>query len=62
MKQPRKKDQSDEERKIEIGWQQMTVLFVRMSAPRKGDYPEALQAKFLTLAEKIRQLRSAISG
>ncbi len=64
MKQPRKKDQSDEERKIEISRleMQMAVLSARMSAPRKGDHPEALKAEFLALAEKIRQLRSVVSG
>ena len=61
MKQPRKKDQTAEDRKLEISRleMQMAVLSARMSAPRKGDHPDQLQAEFLSLAEKIRQLRAS---
>jgi hypothetical protein len=37
---------------------QMAVLSARMSAPRKGDRPEDLQAEFMRAAEEIRRLKA----
>ena len=36
----------------------MAVLSARMSAPKKGDRPDELQAEFLRLAEEIRVLKN----
>ena len=60
MRKPKKKDQAEEERKLSISRMEMemSVLSARMSAPKKGDRPDELQAEFLRLAEKIRALRS----
>lgn len=60
MKAPRKKDASAEDRKLEISRleMQMAVLSARLSAPKKGDHPEELQAEYLRLAEEIRKLKS----
>ena len=59
MKQPRKKDLAEEERKLAVSRleMQMAVLSARLSAPQKGDHPEELQAEFLRLAEEIRALK-----
>ena len=60
MKKPRQKDRSEEDRKIEISRleMQMAALSARLSAPKKGDHPEELQAEYLRLAERVRELKS----
>lgn len=59
MKEPRKKDSSAGDRKLEISRleMQMAVLSARMSSPKKGDHPEELQAEYLRLAKEIRMLK-----
>ena len=37
---------------------QMAVLSARMSAPKKGDSPDALRVEYMNLAEKIRELKA----
>jgi ABC-type multidrug transport system ATPase subunit len=60
MEKPAVKDTSAEDRKLAISRleMEMAVLTARMSAPRKGDRPEELQAEFMRLAEEIRALKS----
>ena len=60
MKKPAKKEQPAEDRQLTVSRleMQMAVLSARMSAPRKGDHPEELQAEFMRLAEEIRRLKS----
>lgn len=60
MEKPAVKDTSAEERKLAVSRleMEMAVLTARMSAPRKGDRPDELQAEFMRLAEEIRALKS----
>ncbi|MBR6966513.1 MAG: ABC-F family ATP-binding cassette domain-containing protein [Clostridia bacterium] len=61
MHTPRERNQSAEESKLAISRleMQLAVLAARMSAPRKGDRPDQLQAEYLQAAEKLRKLKSA---
>ena len=61
MTKPKKKDPAEEERKLTISRleMEMAVLSARMSAPKKGDRPEELQAEFLRLAEAVRTLKGS---
>ncbi len=60
MKTPQRKDRSEEDRKIEISRleMQLATLSARMSAPKKGDRPEELQAEYFRLADELRKLKS----
>ena len=59
MNRSKKKDQGAEDRAIAVSRleMQMAVLSARMSSPRKGDNPEDLQAEYMRIAEKIRDLK-----
>lgn len=61
MKAPRKKDSSAEDRKIAASMleMRMAAISARLSAPKKGDHPEELQAEYLRLAEELRSLSKA---
>ena len=60
MNAPRKKEQGAEEKKMAISRleMQMAVLAARMSAPKKGDRPEELQAEYMRAAEELRALKA----
>ena len=60
MKKPAPKDRTAEDRRLAASRleMQMAALAARMSAPRKGDRPEELQAEYMRLAEEIRSLKS----
>ena len=60
-KAPRKQNQAEADRKLAVSRleMQMAVLSARLSAPRKGDRPEELQAEYLRLAEELRTLKQA---
>ena len=62
MNAPRKKDNGAEEQKMEISRleMQMAVLAARMSAPKKGDHPDELQAEYMRIAEEIRSLKASL--
>ena len=55
----RSRDRADEQRRMEISAveMRMAALAARMSAPRKGDHPEALNAEYDALAGKLRELK-----
>ena len=59
MKTPRKKDTSEEDRKIAISKleMQMAAISARLSSPKKGDRPDLLQEKYMQLAEELRTLK-----
>jgi len=60
MKKPARQDPPAEDRQLAVSRleMQMAVLSARMSAPRKGDRPEDLQAEFMRAAEEIRRLKA----
>ena len=60
MKAPGRREPDAEERKMAISRleMQMAVLAARLSSPKKGDHPEALQAEYMQLAEQIRKIRT----
>ena len=60
MNKPRAADRSEEDRKLEISRleMQMAALSARMSAPKKGDRPDELQAEYFRLADQLRELKS----
>ena len=59
MKAPRKKDLSEENRKIAVTKleMQMASVSARLSAPRKGDRPDLLQEEYARLTEELRVLK-----
>lgn len=59
MKTPRKKDTSEDDRKIAITKleMQMAAISARLSAPKKGDRPDLLQEEYMRLAEELRTLK-----
>ncbi|MBR2659810.1 MAG: ABC-F family ATP-binding cassette domain-containing protein [Clostridia bacterium] len=59
MQTPRKKDTSEEDRKIAISKleMQMAAITARLSAPKKGDRPDLLQEEYFRLAEELRALK-----
>ena len=60
MNAPKKRDQEAEERKMAVSRleMQMAVLAARMSAPKKGDRPDELQAEYMRIAEELRKLKA----
>ena len=54
------RDRSSESRQLEISAveMRMAALAARMSAPQKGDRPDALNAEYQALAERLRELKS----
>ena len=60
MAAPRKKDTSEEDRKIAVSKleMQMAAITARLSSPKKGDRPDLLQEEYLRLAEEARKLKS----
>ena len=64
MKAAREKDTSGEQIRLEISTleMRMAVLSARMSAPRKGDQPEMLQAEYLEMADQLRELKKRVKG
>ena len=63
MNAPRKKDPSEEDRKIAITRleMQMAAVSARLSAPKKGDRPDLLQEEYFRLAESLRELKKQSS-
>ena len=59
MAAPKKQEKSEEDRKLEISRLEMqqAILSARLSAPKKGDHPDELQAEYMRLAEEIRALK-----
>ena len=60
MKAPRDRDASEEDRKIAVTKleMRMAAISARLSAPRKGDRPDLLQAEYQRLAEELRALKN----
>ena len=60
MKAPRSADRTEEDRKIAVSRleMQMAAITARLSAPRKGDRPDLLQAEYQRLAEELRALKN----
>lgn len=60
MTAPKKKNRSEEDRKLEISRLEMRMAAVsaRLSAPKKGDRPDLLQEEYLRLAEEVRGLKN----
>ena len=60
MNAPRKKDTSEEDRKIAVSKleMQMAAITARLSSPRKGDRPDLLQEEYLRLAEQLCALKN----
>ena len=63
MQAPRKKDTSEEDRKIAVTKleMQMATISARLSSPKKGDRPDLLQGEYMRLAEELRELKK-LSG
>ncbi len=63
MQSPRKKNTSEEDRKIAVTKleMQMATLSARLSSPKKGDRPDLLQEEYMRLAEELRELKK-LSG
>ena len=59
MQAPRKKDTSEEDRKIAVSKleMQMAAITARLSAPKKGDRPDLLQEEYFRLARELRALK-----
>ena len=59
MKNASRRDTSAEELRLAISAleMRMAALAARMSAPKKGDRPDQLQAEYLEIAEKLRELK-----
>jgi len=59
MKNASRRDTSAEELRLAVSAleMRMAALAARMSAPKKGDRPDQLQAEYLELAEKLRELK-----
>ena len=57
---PRKKDTSEEDRKIAITKieMQMAAISARLSSPKKGDRPDLLQEEYLRLSGRLRELKA----
>ena len=57
---PRKKDTSEEDRKIAITKieMQMAAISARLSSPKKGDRPDLLQEEYLRLSARLRELKA----
>ena len=60
MRAPRSADRTEEDRKIAVSRleMQMAAITARLSAPRKGDRPDLLQAEYQRLAEELRALKN----
>ena len=60
MNAPRNRDRDAEERRMAASRMemQMAVLAARMSAPKKGDRPDELQAEYMRIAEELRKLKA----
>ena len=59
MKNASNRDTSAEELRLAVSAleMRMAALAARMSAPKKGDRPDQLQAEYLEIAEKLRELK-----
>ena len=59
MKNASRRDTSAEELRLAISAleMRMAALAARISAPKKGDRPDQLQAEYLEIAEKLRELK-----
>ena len=59
MKNASRRDTSAEELRLAVSALEMRIaaLAARMSAPKKGDRPDQLQAEYLEIAEKLRELK-----
>ena len=59
MKNASRRDTSAEELRLAVSAleMRMAALAARMSAPKKGDRPDQLQAEYLEIAEKLRALK-----
>ena len=59
MKNASRRDTSAEELRLAVSAleMRMAALAARMSAPKKGDRPDQLQAEYLEIAEKLRELK-----
>ena len=59
MKNASNRDMSAEELRLAVSAleMRMAALAARMSAPKKGDRPDQLQAEYLVIAEKLRELK-----
>ena len=60
MKAPRSADRTEEDRKIAVSRleMQLAAITALLSAPRKGDRPDLLQAEYQRLAEELRALKN----
>jgi macrolide transport system ATP-binding/permease protein len=59
MKNASRRDTSAEELRLAVSAleMRMAALAARMSAPKRGDRPDQLQAEYLVIAEKLRELK-----
>ena len=59
MKASRNRSASEEDRRLAVTTleMRMAALSARMAAPKKGDRPELLQAEYMEIAEKLRELK-----
>ena len=59
MKNASRRDTSAEELRLAVSAleMRMAALAARMSAPKRGDRPDQLQAEYLEIAEKLRELK-----
>ena len=59
MKSARNRNTSTEDLRLSISTleMRMAALSVRLAAPKKGDRPDLLQAEYMELAEKLREMK-----
>ena len=64
MRSARNRDSSAEDFRLAASAleMRMAALTARMSAPKKGDRPDLLQAEYLEMAEKLRELKRRLEG
>jgi hypothetical protein len=59
MKKAKSRDTAAEDLRIAVSTleMRMAALFARMAAPKKGDRPDQLQAEYMEMAYKLRDLK-----
>ena len=59
MKNTKSRNSSAEDLRLAVSTleMRMAALSARMAAPKKGDWPDQLQAEYMEMAEKLRELK-----
>ena len=62
MQSRQNKKESEEDLRIAVTTLEMRLaaLSARMAAPKKGDHPDQLQAEYLDIAAKLREMKQRL--